>query len=753
MGAQNNRKLGEMHSLLPVRQHLTLPSTGGFSRLATVMGAILVLGGCASTDYPASKVEARDILPTTLEQPSSEGDSSAYEGGPTLVASPIDEDDASRQASRAEYYQQQAQSQSNQFSKLESSLSSAEYYVQANQHQRAAEIVNSIKHLIDDQTQLNRATVILAYADYAAGDYPLALARLRLLTQDQNTLPEINISDIIDTDQQDSEESLEKNEDISERPEREYLDDELGLPEKEQLTIQQVDALLLSSFCHQALGDNEAAIDVLIRRESSLYGAARAETTRYIWQVINNIPTEQRVYLSDNSSRLHVRNRVAQSLNGEIGLVEKQPQQFNQWREESNPLETATVVDAIWNETSPRSIYVLLPLSSRYSKAAQAVKAGIERQHVENLSNYQPNLNFYDIGDNPLQIGQYYAAAVRSGADFIIGPLGKDYSNEALNSSAYFSENRYGSTIPMLMLGGDLPLNSGNMRFDMSPEMEGQHVAERAWKEGHLSAGVITNNSRRAQRISQGFTNRWLSLGGKLGKTIEYSKQQFDHSVELKQLFDIQMSEYRHSKLSRTLGFKPKFAPYQRGDIDFVFMIADNKTGRILRPQINFFTNSQMSVYSTSALYNGIEDTINNMDLDNTLFPVMPWVLKSGQASQYAGQLNMLHAMGMDAYRVAGNLSHLRAERKSAINGATGQLQLQNTNEITYSPAWAKFSNGELQVVDSLGLDVEPILNDNELDEDFYENSDEQGRSSSKRKGSYNDQNWDSGKSRRKTGG
>ncbi|WP_353414669.1 penicillin-binding protein activator [Arenicella sp. 4NH20-0111] len=738
-----------MHSLLPVRQYLTPPSSDIFSRLTIAVGVILILGGCASTERQASDVEVRDVLPSQQNGPE-EGESNAYDDGPALIVSSVGDDEGSREAARAEFYQQQAQNQSDEYSKIESNLNSAEYYVQAGQHERAADIVNAIRLRISDPIQLDRASVILAYADYASGDYSVALARLSRLIE-PNPTTSINESDFKQGEEQAAQDvSVEQESDglDADVTERNYIVDDIALPDQEQLSIQQVDALLLASFCHQALGNNEAAIGVLLRRETALYGAARAETTRYIWQVISALPDEAKQALADHSRNIQVRNRVMQSLGGEIGQVEKQPQQFNQWREDLTSLDGASVIDSGWEQRSPRSIFVLLPLSSRYAKAAQAVKAGIERQHDENQSIYQPSLSFYDIGDNPLQIGQYYAAAVRSGADFIIGPLGKDYSNEATNNSAYFSDSRYGAQVPMLMLGGDLPLTSNNLRFDMSPEIEGQHVADRAWKEGYLSAGIITHNSRRAQRISQGFVNRWLSLGGKLGKSVQYSEQQYDHSVELKQLFNIQVSEYRHRKLSQALGFKPKFAPYQRGDIDFVFMIADNKTGRILRPQINFFTNSQMPVYSTSALYNGIEDTINNMDLDSTLFPVMPWVVKSGQASQYAGQLNMLHAMGMDAYKIAGNLPRLTADSNAAINGATGQLQINGRQEITYDPVWAKFTNGELEVVDSLGLDIEPIINADDL-----EGADgEPFNSSNQSKGSYNDQNWDAGKSRRKTG-
>jgi len=787
-----------MHSLLHARQSLsahkltpkvTRVTLSGPRRLAMVLASATLLAGCATTSpFDSTETEVNDVIVEQSQQP--DGEASAYEDEPIIVATDVEAENAARRTSQAEYYQRQALNQEDTNARVDATLSSAEYFVQANEHQRAAELVLSIRDLIATQEQQNRAIIVLAYADYAEGNYQRALLNLETilpqgeLPQDEQPQRALTDQELLDqeaselqgsalTDHEGQETSASSNDDLSasnatdeqnteladqEGAQRTYIDASKEIIAPEALTTQQVDALLLSSFCHQALGQYEPAISTLILRESALYGASRAETTRYIWQVINTIPLEQREFIAAQSQNTQVHNRVQQSLIGEIGGATQSPQQFAQWREDTPVVASPeTALDSTWHINSPRSVYVLLPLSSRFGKAAQAVKAGIDREHELNDSPYRPTLNYYDIGDNPLQIGQYYAAAVRAGADFIIGPIGRTFSNEANSSSGYFSNNRYGNAnTTMLMLGGDQPLNNGNLRLTMSPEAEGQRIAERAWQDGHLSAGVLLSNSSNSQRVLNGFNQRWLSLGGKLSKTVEYSSTQFDHSAQLKQLFGIHLSEYRHRQLSQALGFKPKFSPYQRGDIDFVFMIADDKAGRIVRPQINFFTNSQLPVYATSAIYNGIEDTINNMDLDDTRFPVMPWVARSGKVSPYAGQLNMLHAMGMDAYRVAGGVQELRQSTSTAIIGNTGQLQLNTVGEIIYRPAWAQFKQGELDLVDTNGLELTPIEAPSPDDDSsglLDSTIDGAGSSSNNSRGSYNDQNWDSRESRRKTGG
>ena len=771
MVAQNNRKYSKMHSLLQVAKLFNCrvirskvhPRLRGF--IATCFLGLL-LAGCATTDERTVDVENRDVLTQSDDTDAfDEGQVSVLDDTPVLVASDVEAQANARRVSQAEYYQRQAQDQASSDARVDATLSSAEYFVQANEHRRAADLVNSIRPFINTKEHLDRAAIVLAYADYSEGNCSLALARLDPLVQRQignsNIETEASGRDSEAIGRSPNNTDDDRYDDIDQEfPQREYIDASKTLDSEGPLSTQQVDALLLSSFCYQASGDYENALSALIRRESALYGASRAETTRYLWQVINTIPLEQRQALAEQSQNASVRNRVQQSLRGEIGDTVAAPQQFAQWREEPSIPASNIVVDNAWGIDSPKSVFVLLPLSSRFSKAAEALKAGIEREHLANESPYRPDLRYYDIGDNPLQVGQYYAAAVRAGADFVIGPIGKSFSNEANNTggynqyTGYNSDSSYGSRAPMLLLGGDQALTAGNLRLSMSPESEGRKVAERAWNDGHLSAGVLLANDANSQRALSGFTERWLALGGKLSKTIEYSAQQFDHSVELKQLFDISRSEYRHRQLSQTLGFKPKFSPYQRGDIDFVFMVAKTQTGRIVRPQINFFTNSQVPVYATSAIYNGIEDSINNIDLDNTLFPVMPWVVRSSKVAQYAGQLNMVHAMGMDAYRVASSVKRLRSQADAALNGNMGQLQLRPSGEIDYQPVWAKFDEGVLTVVDTRGLDITPleldISDEQSLD---YSGDLNQPSNRSNSQGSYNDQNWDSGESRRKTGG
>lgn len=676
MADQNNRITPKMHLQLNCR----------IKPLALILSTALLASCASSPSTPPATVENREVIEVNdaLEPFDSEV------GGVILETAPLQVEELN--VSRGDYYRQQAENAIDQTSQTNSALSAAEYYIQGQDYQRAEEAILNIGFTKLDQTQLDRLTVVKAYVAYARGQYQESLYLLQPLQQ------RVDIRVI--------EEEAPSNTDVVTSDSTEI--EEVDIPKNPALTTQQVDALLLASFNFQALNDYESALDVLIQRERSLYGKARAETTRYIWQIVSSLPPEQRHFIVENTQNRLVKNRLELSFEEQVEHVDQAPQQFNKWREDNLSLAKKTTITAEWDYNSPKQIAVLLPISSRFGTAANALKDGIMLQHDQNQSPFKPQLRFYDIGALDVETPQYYAAAVQSGADFIIGPLGKDYANQI---------SRYGGDrVTTLLLGGDTLLTNNTSRFDLSPEMEGQRVAERAWKDQHLSAAIISDESNYNRRVADGFSKAWLKLGGKITRKTSYSPLQYDHSTELKQLFNINQSQYRHSQISRTLGFKPKFSEYKRNDIDFIFMLSDAKAGRLLRPQINFFSGSTVPVYATSKIFNGIPDTINNIDLDTTNFPVMPWVMKSSQVTPYAGLLNQLFALGSDAYTVAGNYYQLRQQSDKAINGRTGQISIDINGEVINQPVWATFDNGSVTPVDTLGLDITPLSELNEND-------------------------------------
>ncbi|NND00784.1 MAG: hypothetical protein HKN85_11445, partial [Gammaproteobacteria bacterium] len=562
-------KIVSRSSLHCHQNRISLRST--ISKTWRLIALLVLLAGCAS--QPASQrpqVEDRQVMQErpmpTSDYPVSEADQ----------ATPYNEQ--RYQIERAEYYGRLADRRGDQSveESINAALSAAEFYIQADDMTRAAQSIDKLDSrpfsVQLSVQQRNRYEIILAYTEYARREYRVALNRL------QSVFTRVGNQGASDVD--------------------------------ESSNRQLVDAMLLGSFCYQELQEYGSAIELLIEREALLFGAPRAETSRYIWQVINNLSIQQRQAVIESTANPLVRNRFEQSMQGQVREAVTAPGQFDQWRD-SAITDSKNLVNERWSASTPKMIAVLLPISSRFGKAALAVKDGIEYQHSLNLSPYRPRLDFYDIGSNPLDASQYYAAARRNGADLIIGPLGTEYANqitESANTYQYDSVSGYDIREyqpPTILLGGDQPMGDHFSRLSMSPERQAKIVADRAQALGYVNAALLTPADDTGARTAKAFTRYWLNKGGKLSSSVSYSTTQFDHSTELKQLFNINQSEYRHQRLSRILGYKPEFAAYRRNDIDFIFMIADNQAGRIMRPQINFFSGTKIPVLATSSVYNG----------------------------------------------------------------------------------------------------------------------------------------------------
>lgn len=707
------------------------PNLGSLQKLVIVSASLLIASCASSPTLEPAVVSERSITtePITPNEKQSQD----------TVTPLLDERNISIE--RAQYYHDLAQSDSGQ-SKIDSQLSAAENYIQAKDYLNAEQRINELERNALTKEQQDRLSIINAYIAFERQDFYGALNMLEPVIEsikEQHPIePELPEQTVKNTDQ-------------TIIPVEQTVDgiapvvDEFGIAPKprrrtrpKMLNTQQVDALLLSSFCHQQLGDFDSAINALLIREGALVGRARSETTRYIWQVIDSISIDTRQSMIANSANPMVVNRLEQSLQGQVSQQNFAPQQFSQWQKASNNKDAQNVIDDNWNVSSPQNIAVLLPLSSKFNKAAQAVMDGIKYQNQLNTSAYKPQLQFYDIGQNAIQAPQYYNAAINAGADFVIGPLGANFADQVSNLS--------GLRVPTLLLGGESRIGGSTTRLALSPELEGLRAAERALEDGHLSVAILANTSVKNQRIIDAFSSHWLAHGGKINTVVNYDKAKFDHSAELKQLFDITRSESRHQSLSTTLGFKPKFSAYQRNDLDFIFMLADNDSGRIVRPQINFFSGSKIPVYSTSGIFNGIPDSINNIDLDNTRFPIMPWVFKSKDSAAYAGQLNRLFAMGADAYLVAGNFSMLRGDTQLALNANTGQISINEKSHIESKPLWAKFTNGDAVLLDASTIDLRPV---DKLGQPL--NDSLNGINTQSTKGIYNDKTWNTRESRRTT--
>lgn len=355
-------------------------------------------------------------------------------------------------------------------------------------------------------------------------------------------------------------------------------------------------------------------------------------------------------------------------------------------------------------------VALLLPMASVFGAAAQAVNEGFTAMRTLDGNPLKPDVVVYDVGEVPELATSYYQLAIDEGANLIIGPLGKQAAAAIINNSKV-------SNVPTILLGGIsqnsiLPPNT--YQIDLAPDQEASQAATRAYLDGQRVAAILRPDSEWGQRLAQAFTDRWSSLGGTIASTQIYDEAANDHSFAIKQMLDLNTSEGRKSALSALLNTKLVFRPRRRQDLDIIFLAARPVPGRLINPQINFYQAHDIPVYSTSHIFTGNLDTVNDTDLNRVMFGDMPWVLRNDNrttmlkslveaASPPQTGLERLFALGMDAYLLSRVIPYLEPRTAITLSGVSGdRLLVGKSGHIERRLTWAEFENGAPEILDDM---------------------------------------------------
>lgn len=347
----------------------------------------------------------------------------------------------------------------------------------------------------------------------------------------------------------------------------------------------------------------------------------------------------------------------------------------------------------------PASIGLLLPLSGRFAAAGKAIQEGLFAAYYQDPQHDSITLNIYDIGDRPEEVENAYEKAVDAGAEFIIGPLDK-------GATAKLAE-RSSLPVPTLALNYAQPASSARLfQFSLAPEDEAREVADRAWQEGHTHAALLLPQSSLGDRLAEAFKARWAELGGSIGSESRYDASNNDFSIPIKNLLNINDSEFRKRRINQLVTEKLEFTPRRRQDIDFVFLAAFPRQARLIRPQLKFYHAADLPILATSHLYQGEINRNADRDMDDITFCDMPWTLDAPSSLQdlrrsnakefekHRGELQRLVALGVDAYRLVPLLPMLQSHPFEHYRGETGKLSVTDNGRIERQLLWAQFTRG-----------------------------------------------------------
>ncbi len=363
-------------------------------------------------------------------------------------------------------------------------------------------------------------------------------------------------------------------------------------------------------------------------------------------------------------------------------------------------------------------IALLLPLSSNYAAAASAVRDGFMAMHDASNNPEKPTVRIYDIGADHTQAAVFHAQAVQDGAEIVVGPLGREATDIVV-------QQKDALTAPTLLLSYTDEEIAGAGRhvfqFGLPPEQEARQAADRAWLDGHRSSAVLHPKDAWGERMREAFVTHWQRLGGSVLVAEPYDNPQGDYSDAIKKLLNIEQSEARKKLLEQRTGEKLQFEARARQDVDFIFLAADARRGRLIKPQLNFYRASRVPVYATSHIYAGRNDPVNDLDLDGVWFADMPWMLVSGGKFQTLREtlqrdwphaqtdLDRLYALGMDSYAILPHLGLIGANAAARFTGVTGELALDRQGRLQRYLLWARFKNGVPRLLDGAARQRPPF--------------------------------------------
>ena len=317
----------------------------------------------------------------------------------------------------------------------------------------------------------------------------------------------------------------------------------------------------------------------------------------------------------------------------------------------------------------PVKLAVLLPLSGQLATASAPVRDGLLAGYYGE-SRRRPEINFYDTAGTPTGAVDAYSKAAAGGADFVIGPLGRD------EVSAVFGQSNL--PVPVLALNrGTAAPPSGNAGFSLAPEDDGIIAAEYLLSRERKTALIINGSDDNGRRAAAAFRERFTQRGGTVAEAISVADAPGNISANLA-------------------------SASQRG-VDAVFLALKGGAARAIAPQLAMAGLGGKSRVATSQLTSGTGKPEQDSALDGIVYPTEVWTARGIGGLPAASTVGLptargpaarLFAFGYDAWLLTAYLEKLATGNNAEVKGATGVLRLDGFGNVIRTPAWSTFNAG-----------------------------------------------------------
>ena len=351
----------------------------------------------------------------------------------------------------------------------------------------------------------------------------------------------------------------------------------------------------------------------------------------------------------------------------------------------------------------PKHIALMLPFSGRLEKVAEAIQNGFLYAYYQDPGQLA-ELEIINASNDPAEFSLQYEQAIQNGADFVVGPIDKDLVN--------MLQQRETLDVPTLTL------NYGNLRdearqnlyqFGLLPEDEAVQIADFALAQGRHHALVLVPDTEWGYRLQRAFTKRFESLGGHVVGSNIYPAKKNDYSAAITNLLNLTTSNHRKSILQQTIKEQVRFVARRRQDVDMIFIAANSRQARLIKPQLKFHHAQDLPVYATSHISTSNGKPEDDRDLNEILFVDIPWMLDNRNNTDYrqinaywpddSQRFSRLFALGIDAYRMIPSLRRLMINPEEQLQHHTGLLSVDNTGRVKRSLLMATYQNGRAKLL------------------------------------------------------
>ncbi|WP_419419718.1 penicillin-binding protein activator [Legionella sp. D16C41] len=460
---------------------------------------------------------------------------------------------------------------------------------------------------------------------------------------------------------------------------------------------------------YELLGKRIAAVNERLKFNHLLTNRESHQANQQaIWVALKNLPIAELKTLSGAEDNLELQGWAKLVLAVKEASKSNLIKKVNLWQQEflSHPANTWLAYYLKTNSKSlpskpvtyktPKQIALLLPISGPLAGPGNAIQDGFMAAYSNSKLEHEMNVRIYDTAAE--DVVELYQRALTEGADYIVGPLTKA---EVMKVAALEHP------VPTLLLNdiNTSALNSINnlintYHFSLSPVDEAKQVAVKASLKGLNKVLIISLAGMWGHEVTSAFTSQWEERGGEVIDRLVY-----DNTTDLNQAIRRFLRVSQHDALEKQYKVKPgqeiTLTSKRRQDFDMIFLLAYPSKARQIMPLLKYYFAGDIPVYATSSVYAGSKNVKEDKDLDGLIFCDMPWIFNyQAPNKKWPEQLNSysrLYALGMDSYALSTQLKQLIASPDKGLDNHSGQLYLNNGQQILRQLSWGKFNHGIAQ--------------------------------------------------------